>query len=967
MTSPKLESPAPRAPTPDGSAVQVDRLSEDLAPGPEAAAGPTEGAAPGSNDAPSPQGTEEQRPWGRGVALTLAGALPPFLMAASDRHYGAVGVVVGSAGCLVAAAGLMQLLRAFGEPDEQVEVRTSVGVLAPRLMETVASVALFVAVARLAVAGRLPWPVATAALLVPATFIGCVVSVFRLGRALGAWQSTERALWQREGFWLTLIASLLYLPMLGSFSLIDPWETHYGEVAREMLARDDWISLWWAQDGWFWSKPVLDFWLQGLSFSLLGVRFAPDQMLSSVSSGAFPQPEWAARLPIFLITLGSVYVLYKAVATAYGRRAGLLGGLVLLCVPYWYFLARQTMTDMPYVAPFAAAMGLFFLGFETPRERRCPAVEIRVGKRTLRLSAYHLVMALVALCVIPQILYLASRNLTLHTSPLGLSGLHADGFFSGSGGGNCGLPGNEVCQRQSPLNPELQPLYAAGIWTGLLALLFTITRNERRVRALYFLGAWLCVALSAMAKGAPGLVLPLFILALYVVVTRRYKDVQDLQIGSAVLIFACLVLPWYVQMYMRHGQGFTDRLLFHDMYKRAFVHVHDTNSGDDTSFRYYIWQLGYGLFPFTGLAAGGLLWWLKRPHESQDGQTGLLALLGLWFVSAFAMFTVSLTKFHHYVLPAVPPLALLAGIVLDRFLGRLPAGRQLLGYLAGIGAGTALLTAGLVVSLPGALDGAATERVGPPGAPLLGGSLALAGAAAIALAARRFGRRMEPDPSAGGVDPYERVLLGVLALSSAILLLLVGRDLFSTVRGDVSGQARLMHLFTYNYARPWPHSLDFRGVLKAFTAVAVLACLGMAVGRWRRGAGVLLCATGVLWAGWGVNVYLTRAAPHWGQRETVLAYYERRAGPEEPLVAYQMNWKGENFYTGNRVPAFVQSGDKFKSFVSERKARGVKVMFFTTEHGRLNGLKRELGDVQQFDVITTPELNNKFLLARVVL
>ena len=27
-----------------------------------------------------------------------------------------------------------------------------------------------------------------------------------------------------------------------------------------------------------------------------------------------------------------------------------------------------------------------------------------------------------------------------------------------------------------------------------------------------------------------------------------------------------------------------------------------------------------------------------------------------------------------------------------------------------------------------------------------------------------------------------------------------------------------------------------------------------------------------------------------------------RGSAEEPLVAYQMNWKGENFYTGNHDP-----------------------------------------------------------------
>src|SRR5688572_9662771 len=32
---------------------------------------------------------------------------------------------------------------------------------------------------------------------------------------------------------------LLFIPFLGSLGLWDPWETHYGEVARSMIVRDD--------------------------------------------------------------------------------------------------------------------------------------------------------------------------------------------------------------------------------------------------------------------------------------------------------------------------------------------------------------------------------------------------------------------------------------------------------------------------------------------------------------------------------------------------------------------------------------------------------------------------------------------------------------------------------------------------------------------------------------------------------
>ena len=114
-----------------------------------------------------------------------------------------------------------------------------------------------------------------------------------------------------------------------------------------------------------------------------------------------------------------------------------------------------------------------------------------------------------------------------------------------------------------------------------------------------------------------------------------------------------------------------------------------------------------------------------------------------------------------------------------------------------------------------------------------------------------------------------------------------------------------------------------------------------------------------------MGVYLMEIAPHWGQRETMMAYYQHREGPEEKLVAYQMNWKGENFYTGNYMATFVSSGKKFTKWINKQRRQGVRTMFFTTEHSRIRSLKRELSDPEGFEVLTDETLNNKFFLARV--
>ena len=74
---------------------------------------------------------------------------------------------------------------------------------------------------------------------------------------------------------MLLFGLLLYLPFAGSYGLFDPWETHYGEVARQMTERNDFVSLYWPGsplDGeYFWSKPVLTFWLMSLSMHLFGL------------------------------------------------------------------------------------------------------------------------------------------------------------------------------------------------------------------------------------------------------------------------------------------------------------------------------------------------------------------------------------------------------------------------------------------------------------------------------------------------------------------------------------------------------------------------------------------------------------------------------------------------------------------------------------------------------------------------
>jgi 4-amino-4-deoxy-L-arabinose transferase-like glycosyltransferase len=715
------------------------------------------------------------------------------------------------------------------------------------------------------------------------------------------------------------------------------------------------------------------------------------------------------------MTLLAMYLIYKGTAKVFGRRAGLLGGIVLATMPDWFFLAHQTMTDMPFVAAMTSAMGLLLLGLNTDENAIARVYEVKTAKHTFRLSGWHLAFGAILLCAIPQILYLVSRNveLVLHGSgPYGFR-LHWDEFRSGSAG-NCGLPGNEACNPVNPAaipksvgpHPEgivnqmirlfggFEPVIQALLWGTVLGSLLYVNWGERRVRRLFYVGAWFFAAVATMAKGPAGFGIPAICAFAYIATKKRWSELGKLEMLSGLLVILAVALPWYVAMYVRHGSPFTDRLIFHDMFNRAFSHVHDTNEGDDTSFRFYIWQLGYALFPWTGLVPLGLLWWLRRSDAADSGRGDVSVFLLMWFLFSFALFSFMGTKFHHYIFPAVPPAAMLLGVVLDEMLGEGPvlSKGSMPMYLLGVAGGLGLVVVGISRFWPGSIFGIKNGSELAPSNLFMGLVLTGAGLATFIMSLRFFAPKeaderaakkpgdvkASPDktPYRGGIDEaaaseaderrraHESLMIGAAVVAGALVTILIGRDLAIKPEGsDQPGAIRLLQLFTYNYRRPWPDSLDFSAVLTAFAIVACVLAAALAVRKLRPHMTVAFCAFSFVWAVWGLDVYMMKTSPHWGQHEVIQAYYANRAGPHEPLIAYQMNWKGENFYTSNRIPAFVSSGQPFTNWIKKEKEKGTKVMFFITEHGRTGGLRSEV-QAKSYREITDKTLCNKFVVVR---
>ncbi|MFT3923047.1 MAG: glycosyltransferase family 39 protein [Myxococcales bacterium] len=908
--------------------------SQDQPPAAERAAAPL----------PAPPAKAE-RPW-LGVALFLGGALATFFIMSQDRHI-AFGPLWGTLTTLVAAAGVLELC-------DLLRARPGDDPLASRLFAPLPGEPLWMA-------PRVTFPLAVAIVVLGGLIGGADGLPLPLLLALLALFVSGL---RRPSLFVFVAASLLLLPMLGSFGLWDPWETHYGEVAREILARDDWITLWWAQDEWFRSKPVLIFWMEALAWGALGMPFGAD-----ANPG---HPEWAIRLPHYVLTMGALMACYWAMARIFGKRTAVFASLVLATTPYFFLMAHQAITDMPFVATMTIALALFLVAVEEAPEQEVQ--RYRIGK--LACSGQGLVLLALVMLALPQALYLISRNVTFLVDD-GLFSVHVDRFMFGSAG-NSEIPGNPAIRSRMPYLPELwyQPLAQGVLWLVGLCELIWMLRKERRTQQLAMFGFYLFCSLAWMAKGIPGFALPGIIAAFYLFATARWSLLLSgrLRIGAGILTIAVTGLPWYVAMYGRLGPFFTDRLLIHDHINRLASGVH----GDTGSIEYFLAQLGYGAFPWIGLFPLGFVAFLNLlppGDEAHERKRRSAILLALWASAAFVLFNAMITKFHHYIFPAVPPFALLIGVFLDRALGRNGELRREWGAVALTLAGTlALVLAG--GSIYGDVRGVIPENVtGAARATWIADHglsntlVAVLVGVGIALlwAARKVLGPSETTPAVNTQDTAtasssERAVFGLALLGAAVLVAFAGRDLGWMLTERPLGHEKLIQLFIYNYGRPFPDYLDYRPIITGFALTFFVLLLVASYHQLRKVALYGVLTTAFWFSAWALNVYMIDLTPHWGQRELVKRYYEERAGSQEPLIAWQMNWKGENLYTGNRVHVFVQLDNKAVTKWME-KHPGTRA-YFVLEHSRLGNFKRMMGSKRHVEELSTARENNKFILVR---
>jgi 4-amino-4-deoxy-L-arabinose transferase-like glycosyltransferase/predicted enzyme related to lactoylglutathione lyase len=129
-----------------------------------------------------------------------------------------------------------------------------------------------------------------------------------------------------------------------------------------------------------------------------------------------------------------------------------------------------------------------------------------------------------------------------------------------------------------------------------------------------------------------------------------------------VALFALIVGPWAVALYLAAGPGAFDQLIGHYTVGR-YLGTIENQSGP---IWYYVPVLILGLFPwFPFLIPAGIEGW-RDARRAAGGQDSLARLAIVWTLIPFAFFSLAQTKLPNYIALELPAIAILIGVWFDR-------------------------------------------------------------------------------------------------------------------------------------------------------------------------------------------------------------------------------------------------------------------------------------------------------------
>ena len=229
-----------------------------------------------------------------------------------------------------------------------------------------------------------------------------------------------------------------------------------------------------------------------------------------------------------------------------------------------------------------------------------------------------------------------------------------------------------------------------GTWIGVAiwCFAFAFMAGERPHAWLARLGFAAC-ALGMLSKGLIGIALPGLVIFIWLLWTRQFRKILYLPWVSGLALFGAIALPWFVLAQQKYPQLF-DYMFINQQFNRYTAVTYN----NPQPWWFYLLALVLLFFPWVFFAlfqprrpkalAAAVPDATPGPAAPPDMAREWLALCWIWVLAIVVFFSIPNSKLVGYVLPVMPPLAILAALGWERVMAPRPRGELVFALLCGL-------------------------------------------------------------------------------------------------------------------------------------------------------------------------------------------------------------------------------------------------------------------------------------------
>ncbi|OHE71390.1 MAG: hypothetical protein A2007_02780 [Verrucomicrobia bacterium GWC2_42_7] len=227
---------------------------------------------------------------------------------------------------------------------------------------------------------------------------------------------------------------------------------------------------------------------------------------------------------------------------------------------------------------------------------------------------------------------------------------------------------------------------AVSVFVTMALFAFIAGEKSRGLgRRLFFWLFYASMAFATLSKGLIGFLIPCTIVFMWTVFLGRWREIKKYYLISGGVIFFAIATPWHILCAMKNP-SFAWYYFINEHFLRYLTPGHARVK----PWWFFIMTFAVGSFPWLVFLPQSIGYAIKRVKKISE-ERKIFLFLSLWIVFVIAFFSISKSKLIPYILPTMPPFALIiacflaeASQNLKKYETRLKWGYYSYGILLGI-------------------------------------------------------------------------------------------------------------------------------------------------------------------------------------------------------------------------------------------------------------------------------------------